>query len=206
MLIIMYVKNIYPPHSQLKTFLKVLYSYIFNGRLLVRFGKVGKNIFVRKHLLVKDPKAISLGDNARIGRFCRLECYSDKSGRLGHITLGDYTSMGNYCTILCGADVNIGNFTRLASFITIMSESHGIDPEKGVYSNQPLVCKEVSIGEYCWIGEKVIVMPGVTIGDWSVIGAGAVVTKDVPSYSIAVGNPAKVIKTYDFTLHKWVSV
>ena len=50
------------------------------------------------------------------------------------------------------------------------------------------------IGDNCWIGENVIVLPGVHIGDGSIIGAGAVVTHDIPNYSLAVGNPAKVIK------------
>lgn len=187
-------------------FIKVLYSYFFNGLILFRFKKVGKNVFVRRHLMVNEPKSITIGNNARLGRFCRLECYKDENGRMGQISLGNYTSMGNYCTILSGADVNIGNFSRFASFVTIMSESHGINPEKGIYHKQELVCKEVSIGEYCWVGEKVIIMPGVTIGDWSIIGAGALVTRDIPPYSIAVGNPAKVIKRYNFKTHSWEKV
>ena len=58
----------------------------------------------------------------------------------------------------------------------------------------------------CWVGEKVIIMPGVTIGDRSIIGAGAIVTRDIPPYSIAVGNPAKVIKRYNFKTHSWEKV
>lgn len=153
-------------------FFKVVYSYIFNGWALFRMNKVGKNVFVRKHLRVVSPQGISIGNDSRFGIYCRLECYENK-GKLGHINIGHTTSMNNFCTVLCGADVNIGNFTRLASFVTIMSESHGTNPEKGIYHKQDLVCKEVNIGEYCWLGEKTIVMPGVTIGDWSIIGAGS---------------------------------
>lgn len=58
----------------------------------------------------------------------------------------------------------------------------------------------------CWIGERAIIMPGVTIGKRSVIGAGAVVTKSVPQYCVAVGNPAKIIKKFDFEQGKWVRV
>ena len=72
--------------------------------------------------------------------------------------------------------------------------------------SQPLIGKKVTIGDGCWIGEKVIVLPGVTIGEKSVIGGGSVVTKDVPSYAIAVGNPARVIKKYNFETHKWENV
>lgn len=186
--------------------IKVIYTYFFNGLKLLRFKKVGKNIFVKRHLVVNQPKNISIGDNSRIGQYCRLECYQDKNGRIGQINLGSFTSINNFCTILCGEDINIGNYSRLASYVTIMSESHGINPEKGIYHKQDLVCKEVNIGEYCWVGEKVIIMPGVTIGDWSIVGAGAVVTKDIPPYSIAVGNPAKVIKRYNFKTHSWEKV
>lgn len=185
-----------------KNILKVLYSYMHNGFSLMRMKHVGKHVFVRKNLMVGSPSGITIGDDVWIGRDCRLECYEDK-GKLGEIRLGNTSKLGHYCTILCGADITIGDFTRLSSFVTIMSESHGTNPEKGIYHLQDLVCKEVTIGQYCWLGEKVIVMPGVSIGDWSIVGAGSLVTKDIPPYSIAVGNPARVIKKYNFESHCW---
>lgn len=189
----------------MKTTIKTVYSYIFNGLALLRMRKVGKRIFVRKHLRVGTPKGITIGNEVIMGMFCRLECYED-NGILGQIKLGDTTKLGHFCTILAGANVNIGKCTRFGSFVTVMSETHGINPEKGIYHKQPLVCKEVNIGEYCWLGEKVIVMPGVSIGDWSVVGAGSLVTRDIPPFSIAVGNPAKVIKRYNFDTHSWEKV
>lgn len=74
------------------------------------------------------------------------------------------------------------------------------------YGSQELIKMNVEIGEYCWIGEKVMILPGVTIGDWCIIGAGSVVNKSIPSYSIAAGNPAKVIKRYNFETHIWEKV
>jgi lipopolysaccharide O-acetyltransferase len=71
---------------------------------------------------------------------------------------------------------------------------------------QQLQTGPITIGEGCWIGQNVIVLPDVNIGDKCVIGANSVVTKDIPSYSIAVGMPAKVIKKYNFELHRWVKV
>ena len=72
--------------------------------------------------------------------------------------------------------------------------------------NQELTGKGVCIDEGSWIGEKVCILPGVTIGKKCIIGAGSVVTKDVPDYCIACGNPAKVIKKYDFDEHRWIRV
>ena len=71
---------------------------------------------------------------------------------------------------------------------------------------RPLKPKKVSIGKNVWIGEYVCVLPGVTIGDGSIIGAMSVVTKDIQANSIAVGSPAKVIKIYDETKSEWASI
>lgn len=71
--------------------------------------------------------------------------------------------------------------------------------------DQKLSCKNVIIDDGCWIGEKVCILPGVRIGKKSIIGAGAIVTKSIPDYSIAVGNPARVIKYYNFDKKRWES-
>ena len=186
-------------------FIKVVYSYFFNGLTLIRMHHVGKNIFIRRGLSSQNPSSITLGDEVRIGKNCRLDCFGN-DGHVGVIHLGKGCSLNHYSTILAGGDVLIGDYSRFASFVTIMAESHGINPENGIYHKQPLVCKPVNIGEYCWIGEKAIIMPGVSIGDWSIVGAGSLVTRDIPAYSIAVGNPAKVIKHYNFETHAWEKV
>ena len=91
-----------------------------------------------------------------------------------------------------------------ASHVLITSENHGIDPELNIpYMDQTLTSKPVEIGDGCWIGEKVCIMPSVTIGKKSIIGSGSIVTKSIPEYCIAVGSPAKVIKQYNFETHSW---
>ena len=79
-----------------------------------------------------------------------------------------------------------------------------MNPEKGCYGSQPLYGDDITIGKYSWIGERTVICPGVKIGDWSIIGAGSVVTKSIPSYCIAIGNPARVIKKWSFKEHKWI--
>ena len=92
----------------------------------------------------------------------------------------------------------------IASGVAIIAENHGMDPECSVrYGNQPLDSKPITIANNCWLGEKVVILQGVSIGEWSIIGAGSVVTKSIPAYSIAVGNPAKVIKVYNKNKHCW---
>jgi len=108
---------------------------------------------------------------------------------------------------LGGGKIDIGTNVLIASHVLITSENHSIDPECNIeYMNQPLLCSDVKIEDGCWIGEKVCILPGVTIGKKSVIGAGSVVTKNIPAYCIAVGNPARIIKKYDFDSHKWIKI
>ena len=112
--------------------------------------------------------------------------------------------MGYNLSILSYKNVNIGDDVLIASNVLITSENHGLNPESNLsYMQQELTGADVNIKNGCWIGEKVMILSGVTIGEKSIIGAGSVVTKDIPHYSIAAGNPAKVIKKYNFTNHKW---
>lgn len=93
--------------------------------------------------------------------------------------------------ILDGAKVKIGRKTLIAPGVHIYTATHPLNiEERRVWEN----CLPVTIGEECWIGGHATICPGVTIGDRAVIGAGAVVTKDIPADTLAVGNPAKVIK------------
>ncbi|MDU1905205.1 MAG: sugar O-acetyltransferase [Dysgonomonas sp.] len=93
--------------------------------------------------------------------------------------------------ILDGGTVRIGANTLIAPGVHIYTAQHPLDiADRREWEN----CKPVVIGKDCWIGGRVTICPGVTIGDRSVIGAGAVVTKDIPADSLAVGNPAKVIR------------
>ena len=95
-------------------------------------------------------------------------------------------------TLLVDAEVHIGNNVKFGPNVTIVTAGHPIYPElreKGIEYNLP-----VRIGNNVWMGAGVIVLPGVTIGDNSVIGAGSVVTKDIPPNTVAVGSPCRVMR------------
>ena len=95
-------------------------------------------------------------------------------------------------TILDEAFVTIGDDCFIGPNVSIYTACHSTDPEER-NSRMEWACP-VNIGDNCWIGGSVTILPGVTIGDGCTIGAGSVVVKDIPSYSVAVGNPAKVIR------------
>jgi maltose O-acetyltransferase len=97
------------------------------------------------------------------------------------------------CVVLDGARVTIGAHTQFGPNVQIYTASHPLEADlrrTGLENSRP-----VSIGDDCWIGGSVMIRPGVTIGDRCVIGAGSVVTKDVPDDTVAAGNPAKPIRT-----------
>lgn len=156
----------------------------------------------------RDTRAsMFLGKGAQILQNSRIWCYEQENLPKPKIRIGDNCYLGYHLSILAGADVTIDDWVLMASDILITTESHGMDPENEVYyMDQPLTVAPVHIKSGCWIGEKAVIMPGVTIGKKCIIGAGSIVTKDIPDYSIAVGNPAKVIKQYDFEIHEWVRV
>lgn len=110
------------------------------------------------------------------------------------IEIGDYTSIGHHNEISCNQYIKIGCNSILAPYIYITDSNHSYSDTKILIKDQGMSSKSVIIGDNVWIGRNAIILKGVNIGSNAVIGAGAVVTKDVPSFSVVGGNPAKVIK------------
>lgn len=109
-----------------------------------------------------------------------------------HIEVGKNFFANYNCTILDVAKVKIGDNCQLAPNVAIYTAGHPIHP----YSRNSLYeyGKEITIGDNVWIGGNAVICPGVHIGDNVVIGAGSVVTKDIPAWSVAAGNPCRVIR------------
>lgn len=109
-----------------------------------------------------------------------------------HISVGDHFYTNHNCTILDGAKVRFGDYVFIAPNCVFSTAGHAIDAaqrDKGLEIALP-----ITVGSHVWIGANVSVLPGVTIGDNTIIGAGSVVTKDIPSGVVAVGNPCRVLR------------
>lgn len=123
------------------------------------------------------------------------------------LLIGTHVRITARCRITCAGNITIGSDTLIAPDVFITDHNHGMNPElEGGYSPQPLEIQDVTIGKGVWLGQRVCVLPGVNIGDHSIIGANSVVTGNIPSYTIAVGAPARVIKRWNFDRKCWENV
>ena len=127
-----------------------------------------------------------------LGRKSVIESYCCINNAVGDVTIGDHTRIGIHCTVI--GPVCIGNNVNLAQGITVSALNHNFEDTTRRIDEQGISTKPVVIGDDVWIGTNAVILPGVTIGQHVVVAAGAVVTKDVPDYSLVAGVPAKVIK------------
>ena len=129
---------------------------------------------------------------AEVGKDCYIEPPFRSNWGGKHVHLGNNVYFNFNATLVDDTHIYIGDSTLIGPNVTLATAGHPILPElreKALQYNLP-----VHIGKNCWLGAGVIVLPGVTIGDNTVIGAGSVVTKDIPSNVVAVGNPCKVLR------------
>lgn len=153
---------------------------------------------------ISHPERINIGSGVTILSNVRMQIYPELTGLDSRISIGDGSYIVYNNSFLAGGNITIGKQVLMASNILITSENHGMDPMlETPYMDQKLICKDVNIGDGVWIGQGAMILPGVTIGEKSIIAAGAVVTKSIPAYCIAGGVPAKVIKRYNFERHCW---
>ena len=129
---------------------------------------------------------------AELGEGCYIEppFHANWGGK--HCHFGKFVYANFNLTLVDDTHIYVGDCTMIGPNVTIASAGHPVLPElreKQYQYNMP-----VHIGKNCWIGAGVIIVPGITVGDNSVIGAGSVVTKDIPANVVAVGNPCKVLR------------
>ena len=174
-------------------------------------------IFFPKARLIRFPfdirgkKYIEYGRNFTTGTGCRIEAYKFFSDS-PELIIGNNVQINDYVHLACGQSLIIEDDVLIASKVYISDINHGnysgenqSFPEEKA-KNRKIFSKTVKICENVWIGESAIILPGVEIGKNSIIGAGSVVTKNVPENCIVAGNPAKIIKKYNFGNKKWEKV
>jgi len=201
----------------MKEQLQQLKDYSFFRVIRLGFSYLRTKIFYRPAMFIFFPidirgkSHIQLGKQMTCGTGCRFEVYADRSaGKV--LVIGDNVQINDYVHIAAIHSVKIGDNVLMASRIYISDVLHGnyngSSPEadstpESIAKCRPLSYKDVVIEDNVWVGEGVCILPGVTVGRCSIIGANAVVTKDVPANCIVAGNPAHVIKRYNNTTKCW---
>ena len=129
---------------------------------------------------------------AEIGEGCYIEPPLHANWAGAHVHFGNNVYANFNLTLVDDTDIYVGDKVMFAPNVTVATAGHPINPELRYQAMQYNI--PVHIGNNVWIGANAVVLPGVTIGDNSVIGAGSVVTKDIPANVVAVGNPCRVIR------------
>ena len=169
----------------------------------LNFKFLGEASNVSGKFIVLNPKYISIGKNFSSLYNLRIEAWDYYDGERFHpeVIIGDNVGLNTDCHIGCINQIIIGNNVLIASRVYISDHSHGNTTKESIRLppvKRPLVSKgPVVVEDNVWIGEGVCILPGVRIGRNSIIGANAVVTKDVPSNSVVGRIPAKVLMCLD---------
>lgn len=165
-----------------------------------RFGRFGENsIICFPTNTLYNEHYIHVGSGTMIGPHCTLSagmmpgqiCITDPV-----VSIGDRCLIGKGSAVVGHFSITIGNDVWTGHNVYITDQNHGYEDVTRPIGTQSMPEKPVTIGDGSWIGYGSVVLPGASIGDHVVIGANSVVTGEIPSYSVAVGSPAKVIRRY----------
>lgn len=191
---------------------KCIYIYSIIFYKIIKKVTVGKNATFLGKVHIKNGEYIRIGENTSVGYKSWLAVFPEYNGykcpvsnKQYGIYIGDRVKITQRLKIYCADSVYIDDDALIASEVFIADYNHGMNATED-YSFQPLKTESVYIGKGTWIGEKVCILPGVHIGEKSIIAAGSIVTHDVPDYVIAAGNPAKIIKKWDWENNEWIKV
>ena len=182
--------------------IKYYFSYLLSFRFKFSFKKFGFKSTIISPLQLDGKKNISIGRRVTVYYKSWLAAMS-LTGDKAELVIEDETVIGHFAHIYATKSIHIGKSVLIADKVYISDNLHGYeDPETPIMCQNIIQKNPVVIGDDSWIGENVCII-GACVGKHCVIGANAVVTKDIPDYCVAVGNPAKVIKKYNFETKKW---
>lgn len=180
------------PLSDKVRIVKIKFLFPFRKKC---FGSFGKNSDIYKPMMIKHKKHIFIGRNVMIRNYARIEPIVEWHGEKYNpvIKIGDNVSVEQSLHLVCANEVIIEDDVTISANVMIMDNSHEFKENMDVLL-QGLVVKKTIVKKGVFIGKNACIMPGVTLGEYCVVGANAVVTKDVPDYAIVAGVPAKIIR------------
>lgn len=161
-----------------------------NGQFKIEeLKEIGENVIFEEGVLVFHPEHIRIGRNVYIGHRTILKGYHQNE-----IVIGDHTWIGQNCFFHGAAGIRIGKAVGIGPMVQILTSMHRSDDFSKPVLFHPLEFREVIIEDGSDIGIGSIILPGVRIGRGAIVGAGSVVTKEVPPFCIVAGNPARLLR------------
>ena len=175
-------------------------------------GKCGRNVTFGQNVVLRHPHKIRIGSNVIVDDNCCLDAKgSDNDGidlddgvflgrntilscKNGNIHLEERANLGFNCEIFSGGDVRVGKDVLFAAYVYLVGGDHIYDRTDVPVSQQGRTSQGIVVGDGCWLGAHVVVADGIQIGQDAIVGAGAVVLKNIPDFYVAAGVPARPIK------------
>ncbi len=153
------------------------------------FQAIGEHVVLEADVRVWHPEMIRLGENVYVGHGAMLKGYYK-----GELCVGDDTWLGQGVFLHSAGGITIGARVGVGPFVKMLTSHHGEAGRGVAILDSPLEFAPVVVRDDCDIGVGAILLPGVTVGRGAQVGAGAVVTRDVPPYAVVAGNPARVLR------------
>lgn len=198
--------------------------YLLAARLLrgsiirARIGRAGGYILADRNVRVHHPRHVSAGRGLSLEEGCEIVGLSKRGIAFGQrctvgrfatirptnvlldepgegLVLGDNSNIGPYSFVGCSGFVSIGSNVMMGPRVNLLAEQHNTADTERPMNGQGVTRSSLTIADDCWIGANSTILPGVSIGEGSIVGAGSVVTRDVPPFSVVVGSPARVVRS-----------
>ncbi|MEI7813653.1 MAG: acyltransferase [Coriobacteriia bacterium] len=189
--------------------------------LALRAGRAAVPVFVGRGVVVTNARHLNLAPGVSIGDYCRLDCLGSSGVTLGRgstlrrgvhvevtsvlrsvgvgLMVGERVGISEGCYIGAKGGVDIGSDTIIGPGCRLIAEEHIFERADETVRSQGVSRSGISVGRDCWLGSGVTVLDGTTIEDGCVVGAGAVVTRSLPEFSVAYGVPARVARARRMT-------
>ena len=172
-----------------------------------RFGRIGSRTVLFKPIVIHGESFATIGESTQIREMARIEVIThERQSWVPALKIGNRVNIEQGVHIICQGQVKIEDDVSITPYCVIVDTYHPHDPPDilpKIGARLPDRESLVVVGQGTFVGAHSIILPNVKIGKGCVIGAGSVVTRDVPDYSVVVGSPARVIATFDRKLQKW---
>jgi len=174
--------------------------------MLYRVNRYGKNVYIGFGSKIVCGKSVTLHSKSCLMPYTMLLCHKGSN-----LVIGEGTEIGMFSRITCAGKITLGKEIITGPNIFISDHNHRYDiigipiKQQGILTRKTKNENDsnISIGDGSWLGANVVIIGNVKIGKGSVVGANSVVTKDIPDYSVAVGNPCRIIKSYNSATLNW---